>query len=112
MVLTYSRIPFVFGYENRDNLSVHPTLPIVSAVNEKFIRLWSLETGELLQTIENTTRGEWSADGTLFLTYPKNLNVAQVWDVVLPPAERQRRIFTPNLPQKPVSKPQIHAAAR
>jgi WD40 repeat protein len=112
MVLTYSRIPFDFGYKNRDELSVHPTLPIVSAVNEKFIRLWSLETGELLQTLENARGAKWSADGTLLLTYSKDLNIAQIWDVVLPPVERQRRTVTPNLPQTPVSKPQIHAAVQ
>ena len=90
MVLTYSRIPFDFGYKNRDELSVHPTLPIVSAVNEKFVRLWSAETGELLQTLENARGGKWSADGTLLLTYSKALDVAQVWDVVSRPVERQR----------------------
>ena len=104
MVLTYSRIPFDFGYKNRDDLSVHPTLPIASAVNEKFIRLWSSETGELLQTIENARGGKWSANGTLLLTYSKDLDVAQVWDVVLPAGERQRRTITPNLPQTSASK--------
>jgi WD40 repeat protein len=112
MVLTYSRIPFDFGYKNRDDLSVHPTLPIVSAVNEKFIRFWNSETGELVQTLENARGGKWSADGTLLLTYSKNLDFAQVWDVVLLPGERQRRTVTPNLPQTPVSKPQIHAAVQ
>lgn len=112
MVLTYSRIPLDFGYKNRDDLSVHPTLPIASAVNEKFIRLWSSETGELLQTLENARGGKWSADGTLLLTYSKDLDVARVWDVVLPAGERQRRTITPNLPQTPISKPQIHAAVQ
>jgi len=112
MVLTYSRIPFDFGYKNRDDLSVHPTLPIVSAVNEQFIRFWNSETGELVQTLENARGGKWSADGTLLLTYSKNLDFAQVWDVVLLPGERQRRTVTPNLPQTPVSKPQIHAAVQ
>ena len=112
MVLTYSRIPFDFGYKNRDDLSVHPTLPIVSAVNEKFIRFWNSETGELLQTLENARAGKWSADGTLLLTYGKDFQFAQVWDVVSLPGERQRRTITPNLPQTPVSKPQIHAAVQ
>ena len=112
MVLTYSRIPFDFGWKNRDQLSVHPTLPIVSAVNEKFIRLWNAETGELVQTLANARSGKWSADGTLLLTYGKDFEFVQVWDVVSLPGERQRRTVTPNLPQTPVSKPQIHAAVR
>jgi len=112
MVLTYSRIPLDFGYKNRDELSVHPTLPIVSAVNEKFIRFWNAETGELVQTLDNARGAKWSADGTSLLTYSKDFDFAQVWDVVSPPADRQRRTVTPNLPQTPVSKPQIHAAVR
>ncbi|HET9711543.1 MAG TPA: hypothetical protein VFP64_06665, partial [Pyrinomonadaceae bacterium] len=82
MVLTYSRIPFDFGYKNRDELSVHPTLPIVSAVNEKFIRLWNAETGELVQMLDNARGAKWSADGTSLLTYSKDFDVAQLWDVV------------------------------
>jgi hypothetical protein len=74
--------------------------------------LWNLENGELLQTIENTRGAHWSADGTLLLTYAKDLDVAHVWDVALPPVDRQRRFVTPNLPQTPVSKPQIHAAVQ
>jgi WD40 repeat protein len=91
MILTYSRIPLDFGYKNRDALSVHPTLSIVSAVNEKFTRLWNAETGELVQTLDNARGAKWSADGTLLLTYGKDFGFAQVWDVVSLPGERQRR---------------------
>ena len=86
MLLTYSRIPLDFGFKDRDSLRMNPTLPIISAANNKFIRLWSTETGELLQKLDNNGGySEWSADGKLFLTFGKDLKSAQVWDVV-PPA--------------------------
>jgi WD40 repeat protein len=85
MVLTYSRIPFDFGFRDRDELSLHPTLPIVSATSNKIVRLWNAETGELMQMLENTGEmGEWSADGKLFLTATKNRQSLLVWDVVGP----------------------------
>ena len=77
MVLTYSRIPMTFGYKDRDQLAIHPALPIISAANNKFIRFWSSERGELLQTLDNSGGfGEWSADGTLFLTFSKDVKSA------------------------------------
>ena len=82
VLLTFSRIPFDFGAKDMDRLSLHPTLPILSAANEKFVRLWNSETGELMQRLENT-RGpaHWSADGKLFLTFAKDFKAASVWDV-------------------------------
>ena len=83
MLRTYSRWPMTFGFKDRDAIKIHPTLPIISAANNKFVRLWSAETGELLQQFDNTGGfGEWSADGQLFLTFSKELKSAQVWDVV------------------------------
>ena len=91
MLLTYSRIPLDFGFKDRDQLTIHPTLPIVSAGSNKFIRLWNAETGELLQKLDNTEgSGKWSADGTLFLTFTKDRESAQVWDVVMGPASQSR----------------------
>ena len=82
MLLTFTRIPFDFGYKDRDYLSIHPTLPIVSAANDKFVRFWNSETGELMQTLENSgSYAQWSADGKLFLTFAKDLRSASVWDV-------------------------------
>ena len=83
MLLTFSRIPFDFGFKDRDSLSVHPTLPVISASNNKFVRFWNSETGELMQRIEDTGGAAgWSADGTLLLTFGKDLQVAHVWRVV------------------------------
>lgn len=85
MVLTYSRFPLNFGFKDRDELAIHPTLAVISAASNKFVRLWSSETGELLQTLDNTGgMGEWSADGKLLLTSTKDLRMAHVWDVVGP----------------------------
>ena len=82
MLLTFTRIPFDWGYKDRDRLAIHPTLPIVSAANDKFVRFWNSETGELMQTLENSgSYAEWSADGKLFLTFAKDLSSASVWDV-------------------------------
>ncbi len=76
MVLTYSRIPFDFGFKDRDTLRINPTLPIISAASDKFIRLWSAETGELLQQFDGPGgHGEWSADGKLFLKVMKDLKI-------------------------------------
>ena len=94
MLLTYERTPFLFGIDNLDRLSVHLTLPIVSAVNDKFVRMWSLETGELLQRIDNAGRAEWTTDGKLLLTFQKGLEVAQIWEVVLQPVETSIKLPT------------------
>ena len=93
MVLTYSRIPFDFGLKDRDELSLHPTLPVISATSNKFVRLWNAETGELMQTLENTGEmGEWSADGKMFLTSTKDWMWVSVWDVVGPRPTRPRSV--------------------
>ena len=85
MLLTYSRIPFDWGFNNRDELSVHPSLPVAMAANDKFIRFWSTDNGELIQRIDSTGGpAQWSADGTLLLTFGKKRKVAHVWRVVLP----------------------------
>ncbi|HEU4768121.1 MAG TPA: WD40 repeat domain-containing protein, partial [Pyrinomonadaceae bacterium] len=84
LVLSYSRIPFDFGFKDRDELALHPTMPVMSGTTNKFIRLWNTDTGELMQTIDRTNarRGEWSSDGKLFLTFAKDFQSAEVWDVV------------------------------
>ena len=93
MVLTYSRIPFDFGFKDRDELSLHPTLPLISATSNKLVRLWNSETGELMQTLENTGElGEWSADGKMFLTSTKDRMWVSVWDVVGPESTRPRSV--------------------
>ena len=93
MVLTYSRIPFDFGFKDRDELSLHPTLPLISATSNKLVRLWNSETGELMQTLENTGElGEWSADGKMFLTSTKDRAWVSVWDVVGPESTRPRSV--------------------
>lgn len=93
MVLTYSRIPFDWGFKDRDELSLHPTLPIISAASNKFIRLWNAETGELMQTLENTdVRSEWSADGKLLVTFTNDRPRIFVWDVVGPESMTSYRL--------------------
>jgi WD40 repeat protein len=82
MVLTYSRIPFDFGFKDRDELSLHPTLPVITATSNKLVRLWNAETGELMQTLENTGgTAEWSTDGKLLLTSTEDRTSIFVWDV-------------------------------
>ena len=82
MVLTYSRIPFDFGFKDRDELSIHPTLPVITAASNKLVRLWSADTGELMQTLENTGgMAEWSTDGKLLLTSTEDRKQVFVWDV-------------------------------
>ena len=87
MVLTYSRFPWDFGFKDRDALSIHPTLPLISAASNKFVRLWNAETGELMQTLENTGgMSTWSADGKLLLVSAEDRTSVSVWDVVGPEA--------------------------
>ncbi|HEU4432041.1 MAG TPA: hypothetical protein VFR51_01510 [Pyrinomonadaceae bacterium] len=94
MVLTYSRFPLDFGFKDRDELSIHPTLPLISASSNKFVRLWNAETGELMQTLENTGgKSAWSADGKLLLISSEDRTSVSVWDVVGPaPATRARSV--------------------
>lgn len=85
MVLTYSRFPLDFGFKDRDELSIHPTLPMISAASNKFVRLWNAETGELMQTLENAGgTSAWSADGKLLVTATEDRTSVSVWDVVGP----------------------------
>lgn len=89
LVITYSRIPFDWGFKDRDQIAMHPTLPVLSAANSKFTRLWNVDTGELMQTLDtNGGYGEWTADGTLFLSFMKDRKAVQVWDVVGPEQSR------------------------
>jgi WD40 repeat protein len=91
LVITYSRIPFDWGFKDRDQLAMHPTLPVLSAANSKLARLWNVDTGELMQTLDsNGGYGEWTADGKLFLTFMKDRKAAQVWEVVGPEQSRLR----------------------
>lgn len=83
MVLRYSRFPLNFGFKDRDELTIHPTLPVISAASNKLVRLWNTETGQLLQTLDSAGwLAEWTADGKLFLTSTKDLKTMYVWDVV------------------------------
>ena len=92
LILTYSRIPFDFGSKDCDILAVHPTLPIVSATSNKFIRLWDADTGELLQTLEkNTWPAEWSSDGKTFVTFTEGLGTAHIWDLPGPELQTKAR---------------------
>lgn len=85
LVLKFSRIPFVFGSTDSDVLRVHPTLPIVSATSNKFVRLWDAHTGELLQTLDkNTSPAEFSSDGKTFVTFTEGLGAANVWELLEP----------------------------
>lgn len=92
LVLTYSRIPFVFGSTDNDILSLHPTLPLISAASNKVVKLWNAETGGLMQTLENTGgNARWSADGKLLLTFTGDYTSAFVWDVVGPESMTRAR---------------------
>ena len=92
LVLSYSRIPFVFGSTDNDILSLHPTLPLISAASKKVVKLWNAETGELMQTLENTGgNARWSADGKLLLTFTGDYTSAFVWDVVRPESMTRAR---------------------
>jgi WD40 repeat protein len=80
------RFPLDFGFKDRDELSINLTLPMISAVSNKFVRLWNAETGELMQTLENTGgMSAWSADGKLLLTSTEDQSSMFVWDVVVAP---------------------------
>jgi len=93
MLLTYSRNPLDFGFKDRDELSIHPTLPLISAASNKFVRLWNADTGELMQTLENTGgTSAWSADGKLLLISPEDRTSVSVWDVVGPTAATRARV--------------------
>jgi WD40 repeat protein len=70
-------------YNDLDHLSFHPTLPILMAANNSFIRFWNPATGELLQMLENTSfDAPWSADGRLLVTFATDRKSVQIWEVV------------------------------
>jgi len=83
MVRKYSRIPFDFGYKDFDSLSSHPSLPILTVVNNNFVRLLNAHNGELLQKLDNATHpAKWSADGRLLVTKTKDGKTVQIWELI------------------------------
>jgi len=69
--------------DDLDNLSFHPTLPMLMAVNNNFTRFWNPANGELLQTLETTGfPSEWSADGRLLVRLAKDRKSVQIWEPV------------------------------
>ncbi len=82
MVAKVSKNPLDVGYKDLDFLSFHPTLPIFTAVNKNFVRLWDAGTGELMQVLENATYpAQWTEDGQLLLTKTNNGKTLQIWEL-------------------------------
>lgn len=72
-----------------DVLSFNPSKPILMSVSNKLLRLWDLQTGELIRKLEKEEIGErlqtrltgWSPDGSLLMTGSKNDNAVLIWEV-------------------------------
>lgn len=82
MVARKSRMPFSFGYKDLDHITFHPSLPIITVVNNKYVRLLNAK-GELLQKLDNATHpAKWTADGRLLITNTKDGKTMQIWELV------------------------------
>ena len=81
MVAKIGRVPFTSYFGDIDSLSFHPTVPILIAESNNFIRFWNPQTGELIQTLESTGfRSHWSADGRLLVRLSKDQKSVQIWE--------------------------------
>jgi WD40 repeat protein len=73
-----------------DVLSFNPANPILMSVSNKLLRLWNLQTGELIRKLEKEEIGErfqvrltdWSPDGRLLMTGSKNDNAVLIWEIL------------------------------
>lgn len=73
-----------------DVLSFNPSKPILMSVSNKLLRLWDLQTGELIRKLEKDEIGErlqirladWGPDGSLLITGSKNDNAVLIWEVL------------------------------
>lgn len=82
MVAKASRMPFTFGYKDLDHISFHPSRPIITVVNNQYVRLLNVK-GELLQKLDNATQpAKWTSDGRLLITVTKDLKTLQIWELV------------------------------
>lgn len=82
MVAKKSRMPFTFGYKDLDHISFHPSRPIITVVNNKYVRLLNAK-GELLQKLDNATQpARWTTDGRLLITATKDLKTLQIWELI------------------------------
>lgn len=82
MVAKESRMPFTFGYKDLDHISFHPSRPIITVVNNKYVRLLNAK-GELLQKLDNATQpARWTSDGSRLITVTKDLKTLQIWELV------------------------------
>jgi WD40 repeat protein len=71
------------GYSDLDRLLFHPTLPVLSAASNNFIRFLNPANGELLQTLETSGfHTQWSADGQRLVTLAKDWKSVQIWELV------------------------------
>ena len=71
------------GVYDRDVvLSFNPTKPILMSVSNKFIRLWELETGKMLEKLERVGVTQWSPDGTLLQTGSEDKNRILLWEIL------------------------------
>ena len=82
---------FPAEYYDVDALSFNPTRPILMSVSNRLIRLWNLETGEMIRKFEKDEIGEsfrqkrfanWSADGSLLMTGSKDSNAVLLWEIL------------------------------
>ncbi len=78
------------GYSDSDALTFNPKKPILMSASNKLIRLWNLETGELIKSLGKDEIGEnfrqkrfasWSADGDLLLTGAPDEGAVLLWEI-------------------------------
>jgi WD40 repeat protein len=82
MVAKESRMPFSIGYKDLDHISFHPSRPIITVANNKYLRLLNAK-GELLQKLDNATHpAKWTSDGRLLITVTKDLKTLQIWELL------------------------------
>jgi WD40 repeat protein len=82
MIAKMSRMPFDPGYKDLDNISFHPSLPLVTVVNKNYTRLLNPANGELLQTLDNSSYpGKWTTDGRLLITTSKDGKL-KIWELI------------------------------
>lgn len=81
---------FPSRYVDFDALTFNPTKPILMSASNKLVRLWNLETGEMIKSIGKDEIGDslrqksfanWSPGGDLLMTRSKDENAILIWEI-------------------------------
>jgi WD40 repeat protein len=80
LIAKEGHVPMTSYFNDLDELSFHPTAPVLIGTSVKLIKFWNPANGELLQTIA-TSSAQWSENGGLLLTIDADRQSLLLWEL-------------------------------